>query len=415
MSKTQNALIGFAVGDAMGVPLEFMDRIDLINNPITEMLSKKPYPAGTFSDDTSMTIATMDAIIKDRKIDSKHIMDNFVDWVAKGKYSPTNKCFGIGKTTLQAITKYVNAKDYITPSRCGLTDIKSNGNGSLMRMLPIVLYCYYKKPKAEEIYEIVRDTSKLTHAHEISIMGCYIYVRFLLNIMNGKDKEESYKALRRYNYSKYFSQDTIKEYDRILKNDISKYKLNEIKSTGYVVDTLEAVLFVVMNSTKFSESIIGAVNLGDDTDTIGAITGSITGTIYGYDEIPVKWLFSLKKQDYIADIVKAFEETMEKEDCPYFYNYWNVRFDDHHNNSYRKQLIEAGVNIEDKYLNRDQFIELFDTIIDTTAAEIIIKPIEKYMLEIDHLNGEGVIDRRNEEDIVELFNKLDSKEDKTDN
>lgn len=413
MSKVKDSIYGFVIGDALGCYCEFNSREALLANPVTEMkgYGSHDVPEGTWTDDSSMTFATMDSIINKKCIDPFDIMTNFYYLFKESRYTANDYVVGAGRTCLKAVAEFSKHLDI---DKCGQTDIECNGNGSLMRMLPIVLYCYYKKPKAEEIYEIVRDTSKLTHAHEISIMGCYIYVRFLLNIMNGKDKEESYKALRRYNYSKYFSQDTIKEYDRILKNDISKYKLNEIKSTGYVVDTLEAVLFVVMNSTKFSESIIGAVNLGDDTDTIGAITGSITGTIYGYDEIPVKWLFSLKKQDYIADIVNAFEETMEKEDCPYFYNYWNVRFDDHHNNSYRKQLIEAGVNIEDKYLNRDQFIELFDTIIDTTAAEIIIKPIEKYMLEIDHLNGEGVIDRRNEEDIVELFNKLDSKEDKTD-
>ena len=411
MSKIKDSLYGFIVGDALGAYCEFQNRETLLQNPVTEMKGYGAHdvPEGTWTDDTSLTLATIDSIINKHAIDPFDIMTNFYYCFKENRYTANGFVVGAGRTCIRAVAAF--SRD-LNIDKCGQTDIEANGNGSLMRMLPIVLWCYYKKPKAEEIYEIVRDTSKLTHAHEISIMGCYIYVRFLLNIINGKDKNESYKALRRYNYSKYFSQDTIKEYERILKSDITSFKLNEIKSSGYVVDTLESVLFVIMNSNKFSEAIIGAVNLGDDTDTIGAITGSIAGILYGYDEIPVKWLFKLQKQDYIANVVEALEKTFEDEECKFFYNYWNVRFDDHDNNTFRKQLINAGINFEDKYLTRDEFINIFDTIVDTTAAERIIKPIEKYMLEVDHLNGEGVINRVNEDDIVEMFDNLEiSKED----
>ena len=310
MSKTQNALIGFAVGDAMGVPLEFMERSDLINNPITEMLSKKPYPAGTFSDDTSMTIATIDAIIKDRKIDSKHIMDNFVDWVAKGKYSPTNKCFGIGKTTLQAITKYVNAKDYISPTRCGLTDIKSNGNGSLMRMLPIALYTYNKKLSDFEIAKITNEVSSLTHAHEISKIACYIYIKYMHFILDGLKPLDAYNKLKELNYY-FYKEENLSYFDRILKINIKNLTLDNLNSTGYVVDTLESVFWLILNTTSYSQVIIGGINLGGDTDTIAAIAGSIAGLIYGYDSIPSKWKNKLSNKDELLHLSKACDDAID--------------------------------------------------------------------------------------------------------
>ena len=310
MSKTQNALIGFAVGDAMGVPLEFLDRQDLMKNPVTEMLQKKPYPVGIYSDDTSMTVATMAAIIKYKKIDGKHIMDNFVEWVKNGKYSATNRCFGIGKTTLQAITKYVNAKDYITPSRCGLTDIKSNGNGSLMRMLPIALYTYNKKLSDFEIAKITNEVSSLTHAHEISKIACYIYIKYIHFILEGLSIQDAYKKIKELDYY-FYKEENLSNFDRILKINIKNLTLDNLNSSGYVVDTLETVFWLLLNTTSYSQTIIGAINLGGDTDTIAAIAGSIAGLVYGYDSIPSKWKNKLAYKDDLLHIAKAFDDAID--------------------------------------------------------------------------------------------------------
>lgn len=309
MSKTQTALIGFAVGDAMGLPLEFMDRETLMKNPATEMKQKEGLPLGMFSDDTAMTIATMDAIIKDNGIDSKHIMDNFVDWVVKGKYSATNKCYGIGKTTLQAITKYVNSKDFISPNRCGITDIKSNGNGSLMRMLPIALYSYNKKLSDFEIAKLTNEISSLTHAHEISKIACYIYIKYIHFILDGLNPQDAYKELQKSNYY-FYKEENLSYFDRILKINIKNLTLDNLKSTGYVVDTLETVFWLILNTSSYSQTIIGAINLGGDTDTIAAIAGSISALIYGYDSIPSKWKNKLMHKDELLHLAKAFDDSI---------------------------------------------------------------------------------------------------------
>ena len=163
MSKVLDGVIGFAIGDAMGVPIEFSNREKCLVNPLTEMIGfgSHQVPAGSWSDDTSMTIATMDSIIQNKTIDYKDIMNKFCDWAVDYKYTPTNFRFDIGHTCAKAIYNY--SKKGSPPLECGLDDINSNGNGSLMRMLPIALYSYYKKLNEREIQVLTNNVSSLTH------------------------------------------------------------------------------------------------------------------------------------------------------------------------------------------------------------------------------------------------------------
>ena len=304
MSKIKDSLYGFIIGDALGVPVEFISREELIKNPVTSMLGYGTHDVeeGVWSDDTSMTLATIDSIINCNGLDYEDIMNNFLMWY--GKYTATNKVFDIGRTTYDALLDCAENKK--NPVDCGLKGINDNGNGSLMRMLPIAIYCYYNKYNETEIYNIVKDASSLTHAHEISILGCYVYALYMIYILNSFDKYESLNMLKKVDLNK-FSDDSINEYKRILKGNISKEKINNIYSTGYVVYTLEAVLYVILNTDSFDQALIGAVNLGEDTDTIGAITGSIAGILYGYDSIPKKWLEKLKNKEYLNEIIWRFE------------------------------------------------------------------------------------------------------------
>lgn len=310
MSKVIDGIIGLAIGDAMGVPIEFSIREKCLAKPLTELVGYGSHsvPAGSWSDDTSMTIATMDSIIEKKTIDYQDIMEKFYEWVVNYKYTPTNFRFDIGHTCFQAIFNY--SKKDMKPLECGLTDVKSNGNGSLMRILPVALYSYFKNLKDEEILELTNNISSLTHAHEISKMGCYIYVKYVMFLLSGKDKYSAYSMIKCVDYSSY-SKETISVYDRILKDDIKKLKLDDIKSSGYVVDTLEASLWVLLNTDSFAQSIIGAINLGNDTDTIGAITGSMSGIIYGYDSFPEKWTNKLIKLDYLKELCNNFEDVLK--------------------------------------------------------------------------------------------------------
>ena len=312
MSIVKDSLYGFIVGDAMGVPIEFEDREKLINKPVTSMLGYGSHDveAGVYSDDTSMTLATMDSIIKQNGIiNYNDIADKFCNWVNNNEYTATNKIFDIGMTTKYALIKYFNNK--IDATMCGGTNINENGNGSLMRMLPIALYCFYKNIKDDnEIFTLVKNSSSITHAHDISILGCYIYVRYVISLLETKNKISSYNFIKKLDYSMFIEEVKLK-YSRILFSDISTLNINDVNSSGYVVDTLEAVFWIILNCSNYNESIIGAINLGGDTDTIGAITGSIAGILYGYDNISKRWLSKLKNKDYIDEIITKFENVFK--------------------------------------------------------------------------------------------------------
>jgi ADP-ribosyl-[dinitrogen reductase] hydrolase len=305
----KDGIVGFAIGDAMGTPTEFYTRKELLKNPIMDMVPsiEKGTPMGAWSDDTAMTLAEMQAII-DKGIDYKEMADNFVSWMGTGDFSSTGKQFGIGNTTLSALWRY--AHENVSVDDCGGKDIKDNGNGSLMRMLPLAYYFYYKPTPKDQMYEIIKKTSSITHAHEISILGCYIYVIFVLELLKGNSKEEAYRHIKAHNY-KRFNDETLAYYKRILKDNLDKLTINDIKSTGYVVDTLEAVLWVFLKAKDYQECIIATTNIGGDTDTIGALVGGLAGIYYGYNTIPNKWLNGILRKDYIENLCLNFEMSVK--------------------------------------------------------------------------------------------------------
>lgn len=308
MSILKNSLLGFVIGDAIGVPIEFESRETLKKYPLTEMVGYGSYdePAGTWSDDTSMTLATIDSIIEKKNIDYHDITTKFCEWVNNAKYTATDHLFDIGITTKYALVRFF--VDKVEATKCGGTLDSENGNGSLMRMMPIALYAYYHQLDNNTIFEIVKNTSSITHANEKSVLGCYIYVQYILKLIETNNLQESYNYIKTLNYQTFFSEDNISIYERILKNDISKYPLEEIRSSGYILHTLEAVLWVVLNTTSFEESILTAINLGEDTDTIGAITGSLTGIKYGFDNIPENWINKIQKLDYLYELIDKWDE-----------------------------------------------------------------------------------------------------------
>lgn len=311
MSKFVDAIIGHAVGDAMGVPSQFCLRKHLLKNPITEMVysQKVGQPAGSWSDDTSMEICTTESYIECGKFDYDDIMQKWVNWITKGEYTPNGQTFDVGDTCLFAIRQFSKG---VEPLKCGLTTEYSNGNGSLMRILPVALYSYYKKLSDKEIIKLTNDISSLTHGHDISKMACYIYIKYIGALLDGKTKEEAYDYIKTIDYSMY-SEDAVERYNRILKNNIKEYSINEIKSNCYVVDTLECALWIFLNSKDYEETIIASTNIGNDTDTIGGIAGSMAGIVYGVDSIPKNWLNKLQKKDYLIDLALRYEEAINNQ------------------------------------------------------------------------------------------------------
>ncbi|WP_314674252.1 ADP-ribosylglycohydrolase family protein [uncultured Solobacterium sp.] len=314
MSRHHNqylaAIIGHAVGDAMGFPTEFSKREELLKNPVLEMIDSpdEGQPAGSWSDDTAMEIATIDSFIHKKCFDYKDIMDRWVKWINESEYTSTGVTFDIGRTCLKAIKKYCNGS---APLQCGSTSINENGNGSLMRILPVALYAYTRNLDDISIQRLTDEMSSLTHAHEVSRLGCYIYVQLVICLLKGYEKEDAYRYVQDLDYSSY-NVNSINLYTRILDGQIEGQILDDIKSTGYIVDTLECVLWIFMNARNYKEAIIASTNIGGDTDTIGAIVGSMAGIYYGIDSIPSKWLDKLQRKEYLVELTSKFERCVKE-------------------------------------------------------------------------------------------------------
>jgi len=306
MERIKSILYSFVVGDALGVPVEFRSRDYLKSNPVTEMIGFGSHnvPEGVWSDDTSMTLATIHSIIEKRTINYNDMANKFCSWYSDAKYTATNYVFDIGITTRVALVDYQANKGDAT--KCGASGINNNGNGSLMRILPIAFYCYYNLIEDNKnILEFVKNTSSITHAHEISIMGCYIYVLYVINLLNGKTKNESYTSIQKIDYF-MFLKSTEKAYERILEKDISTLKIEEIKSTNNIVSTLEACFWCILTQNNIKDTLLTAVNLGDNTNAIGAITGSLAGLIYKYNNIPTYWIENLRNKNIIDKSINDF-------------------------------------------------------------------------------------------------------------
>ena len=297
----KSVMIGHAVGDALGVPVEFCSREELDESPVTDMMGfgSYPVPAGAWSDDTSMTLAALDSLAKGT-VDYNDIMENFVRWCSEDAYTPTGEMFDIGRTCLTAIRQYL-ATDGKPALECGLSDEHSNGNGSLMRIHPFVLYAFAKELPFGDWMELVKNGSAITHAHERAELGCLIYAFVLYHLLADQSRGAIQNALAR---AECHLRDCVElsYYGRIFKSNFASLTRDEIKSSGYVVDTLEAALWCLLSTNDYKSCVLKAVNLGEDTDTVAAVAGGLAGILYGYDSIPIEWRNTLIKREYIEEL-----------------------------------------------------------------------------------------------------------------
>lgn len=308
-----SGLFGFAAGDALGVPIEFTSRESHVDNPVREMRGYGAHsvPEGTWSDDTSMTIAGMDAISQiNGRISFENIMRAYLAWMDDAMYTATDEVFDIGIATRKALMRFESGA---APTECGGFGKYDNGNGSLMRMLPLVYWLYVKKLNRQDEIEMIKDYSSLTHRHDISRFGCVIYYDLMKMLLDGMQLGEACDKLCETDYSPYFEETVIAHYERILSGEIKKCSEDDISSSGYVVHTLEASIWAVLNADNFEEAVIKAVNLGDDTDTVGAVAGSIAGIMYGLEAIPERWLNKLRKRDYLEAIAVKFHSKITQD------------------------------------------------------------------------------------------------------
>ena len=290
------------MGDALGVPVEFKSRIMLEADPVVNMREYGTYnqPRGTWSDDSSMTIATMRSIVNMNGIDYDDIMKEFCNWAFNGKYSQYNETFDIGNTTSRGLNRYMAGAE---PLESGGTSTHDNGNGSLMRILPLAFL-----PEID--YETIENVSSLTHGHDRSKIACVLYVEIARSMLKNKLTIEEHINNACESIKEYYSEnEELGEFKRIFEDDFS----DGIRSGGYVIDTIETVIYCLKTTDNYKDAVLKAVNLGGDTDTNAAICGGLAGIFYGLDAIPIDWIESIPHLDKVLSLCEEFEAFCDKD------------------------------------------------------------------------------------------------------
>ncbi|NCD68840.1 ADP-ribosylglycohydrolase family protein [Mucilaginibacter agri] len=296
----KSILFGVAIGDAVGVPFEFKSREEIKKMPAIDMVGYGTYgmPPGTFSDDTSLTFCLAESIASGFNL--KDIAQKFINWRYNNYWTARNEVFDVGITTQHAIDRLLKG---VQPDLAGDFGEESNGNGSLMRILPLVLHIF-NKPIAER-YQITKQVSSITHGHVRSAIACFYYLEFALGLLNGSDKFEIYNNLQKViaDHLQSLGINTEKTlFDRLLIDRIELIPEEKIRSSGYVLHTLEASIWCLLTTDNYKDAILKAVNLGGDTDTTAAVTGGLAGLLYGYQNIPKSWLTQIARKDDIEDL-----------------------------------------------------------------------------------------------------------------
>lgn len=292
--RAYGALLGLAVGDALGAPWEFQARGTYPK--VRDMTAGGPFnlEAGDWTDDTSQALCLANSIIEQRKFNPHDVIMRFMDWYQKGDMSVTGVCFDIGRNTRAALDRYAATGNPYS----GSTDMKEASNGSIMRVAPIAIAWRHDFFGAKTIAE---NSSRLTHAAPQALGCCSMMVAAMVSAIRGGSKESS-----------------LHEFDRNPKTfgQWRSKQEREIQSDGYCVHTLKAALWAVDNTNNFEEAVIAAVNLGGDTDTVGAVAGQLAGAIYGAQAIPKRWRDQLAWGSLIADTARLLYETSDTMAAP---------------------------------------------------------------------------------------------------
>lgn len=303
-SVVRAALLGAAIGDALGVPVEFQSRTARQADPVTGMRAYGTHhqPAGTWSDDTSMIVATMTGLIESGGCDPAAVMQQFGCWLDQARHTPHGVVFDIGNATHSALAR---ARSGTPALECGGTSENSNGNGSLMRILPIAL-AYADDP---DLIDKASGISSLTHAHERSRFCCAFYCLVASDLMHGGSIEEATAfAWEILDHRWTFSPAERLHFDALHPDRLFARGEDEIHSSGHVIDTLEAALWVNARHDEFADAVLHAVNLGDDTDTTGCVAGGLAGILHGEGAIPGEWLEALVKREDLVDLAEGFAD-----------------------------------------------------------------------------------------------------------
>lgn len=286
IDRFRGCLLGLAVGDAVGVTAEFKPRDTF--EPVTDMNGGGHFglPAGAWTDDTSMALCLATSLLEKNGFDAQDQMERYWRWYQEGYMSSIGSCFDIGNTTRVALEEF-----HITGNPfSGRTDPLSAGNGSIMRLAPVVMMYY---PNLESVLHYAAKSSRTTHGALECLEACQLLGGIIFRALQGKSKTE---VLIEENLVS-FTSEALKE---ISLGDYFEKAEGQIQGTGYVVQSLEAALWCFWTTETFEEAVLKATNLGDDADTTAAVCGQVAGAYYGETGIPQPWLEKLVMREEIS-------------------------------------------------------------------------------------------------------------------
>lgn len=315
--QIKSALFGVAVGDALGVPFEFSTRERMLQHPATDMVGFGTYnqPPGTWSDDSSLTFCLAEALA-DSEYSLASIASNFVKWKMNAWWTARHELFDIGITTSHAISRLsdiLENQDFKELEKLKYSgDEYDNGNGSLMRILPLVFYIKGMKPVDQ--FDIIRDVSALTHRHIRAAMSCFIYLKIAEYILEKHDKAEAYEQARKSVLELWeeidFPEVERNHFQRVIQRDIRDTPIEHLKSGGYVIEVLESAIWFFMKRENYKDTVLDIINIGHDTDTSAAIAGGLAGLYYGFNAIPTHWVDQIARKEDIDDLAKRLSEKL---------------------------------------------------------------------------------------------------------
>jgi ADP-ribosyl-[dinitrogen reductase] hydrolase len=287
--RAVGALLGLAVGDAIGTTLEFRQRDSY--PPLTDLVGGGPFrlAAGEWTDDTSMALALADSVLEHSRLDVADLMTRFVAWRDTGVYSCTGRCFDIGATVSAALRRWERTGNPLA----GSTDPTTAGNGSLMRLAPVAIRHWQARG---ELQRVAAEQSRTTHAAPEAVSACVLFAEMLADAIEGRPRSEVLRP-REGGHAGAIA--------AIASGLWRGKQRDQVQSSGYVAHSLEAALWSVGRTADFRSAVLTAANLGGDADTTAAIAGQLAGALCGLSRIPQEWLARLAWRDRVEKAADA--------------------------------------------------------------------------------------------------------------
>lgn len=287
-SRARGCLLGLAAGDAVGTTVEFSPRGSF--EPLTGMTGGGPFglEPGQWTDDTSMALCLADSLLSCGGFDPEDQMTRFVRWRREGYRSSTGACFDVGNTVAAALQRFERTGEPYS----GSTDPYSAGNGSIMRLAPVVLFFM---PDRRRVLHFAAESSRTTHGAAEAVSACRILAEILSALLSGATKEEAVRDLD----SEAPPGSGLND---VVAGGYRRKTESQIRGSGYVVESLEAALWSFWHARSFEEAVLQAANLGHDADTTAAVCGQLAGAYWGRDGIPAQWLREVTLADEIDSL-----------------------------------------------------------------------------------------------------------------